>query len=231
MACILHIETATDVCSVALAEAGQVLAWREEQFQHHNDHSRNLTLFVQECLGKAGKTLEELKAVAVSSGPGSYSSLRVGTSVAKGICYALDIPLIGIDTLQALALAAQRAMPIDGALYIPMIDARRMEVYYRIFDDTNSALTEAGNLVLTEDAFSKYFSEGKTLVFTGNGAQKAQQLRSHPKARFADLQTSARHLVELTFLKYQNQQFEDLAYFAPFYLKPPNITTPRKRAF
>ena len=231
MASILHIETATDVCSVAVAEEGQVLSFVEERFRHHNDHSKNLTLFIQDCLQKAGKTLHDLKAVAVSRGPGSYSSLRVGTSVAKGICYALDIPLIAIDTLQSLAFAAQQAMPLAEALYVPMIDARRMEVYCRIFDDANKALTEAESLVLTEGAFSKYLDEGKTLVFTGNGAHKAQPLFNHPNIRFADLQNSARHLVHLAFISYQNQQFEDLAYFAPFYLKPPNITTPRKRAF
>lgn len=208
-----------------------MLAVVEEQFSHHNDHSKNLTLFIQDCLSKAGKTLQQLNAVAISSGPGSYSSLRVGTSVAKGICYAFDIPLIAVDTLQSLAFAAQQAMPITGALYIPMIDARRMEVYCRIFDDTNNALTEAQSLVLTESAFDDQLNAGRTLVFTGNGAPKAKQLLTHPNIRFVNLQTSAKHLVQLAQQKFQNQQFEVLAYFAPFYLKPPNITTPRKRAF
>ena len=230
MASILHIETATDVCSVAVAESGQLLAFKEEQFRHHNDHSKNLTLFIGECMSKAGKTLKDLNAVAVSRGPGSYSSLRVGTSVAKGICYAFDLPLIAVDTLQSLAFASQKAMPTPGALYVPMIDARRMEVYCRVFDENNSALTEAESLVLTEGVFASYFEEGKTMVFSGNGATKAQQVIAHPRAQFAPLPASAKHLVALAFHKFEDQAFENLALFAPFYLKPPNITTPRKRA-
>ena len=231
MANILHIETATDVCSVAIAKDGQLLGFVEERFSHHNGHSKNLTLFIEACLKKTGLKLKQLSAVAVSRGPGSYSSLRVGTSVAKGICYALDLPLLAVDTLQSLAFASQQAMPLAGALYIPMIDARRMEVYCQVFDDHHHALTKAQSLILGPEALAPYFREAQMLVFCGNGAEKARQVFTQPQAHFAHIQHSARNLVQLAFSKFQNKEFEDLAYFAPFYLKPPNITTPRKKAF
>lgn len=229
MAILLHIETATDFCSVAIAEEGQVVACVEAQFRHHNDHSKNLTLFIEQSLKDAGFKLDQIHAVAVSRGPGSYSALRVGTSVAKGICYALEIPLIAIDTLKALALATKAAMHAQGVLYIPMIDARRMEVYYQVFDDQLSELTKPQSLVLNESSFSQLFDAEKNIVFSGNGSSKAVQLFADKKAHFAAIFNSARHLVPLAFEKYQNEQFEDLAYYAPLYLKPPNITTPKKR--
>lgn len=188
-------------------------------------------MFIEKSLQQAGKTVTQLDAIALSSGPGSYSSLRIGASVAKGLCYALDIPLIAIETLRALALAATRVQLVTGGLYVPMIDARRMEVYSATFDEENKACTEATAIVLDDQSFNEFFEDDRQLVFCGNGSQKARQVITHPNAVFTDIKTSAKHLIELAYENYKSEHFEDLAYFTPFYLKPPNITTPRKKAF
>ncbi|RMF31144.1 MAG: tRNA (adenosine(37)-N6)-threonylcarbamoyltransferase complex dimerization subunit type 1 TsaB [Bacteroidetes bacterium] len=228
MALLLHLETSTDVCSVALSRGEEVLAQVEERGR--NAHSRVLTHLVDRCVRAGGVGLKDLRAVSVSRGPGSFTSLRVGAAVAKGLCYALDLPLIGVDTLKALALeAACRHPPHQPTRYVPMIDARRMEVYCQLFDEQNNSLGPAEAKILEEDSFDPWLVQGYRLVFCGNGAPKAQTLLQKPGTLFLDLLPHAVQLVPLAWHAFQQGAYEDLAHFSPFYLKPPNITRPRQK--
>ena len=222
---ILHIETATDVCAVALAEGSQLLQIEEAAgiFQH----AAQLTLLIQSAFTKANRKMNELDAVAVSSGPGSYTSLRVGTATAKGICYALDKPLIAVNTLQALALACLKQEREEG-LYYPMIDARRMEVYTAAFDAANEQLTDAAPLIVEERTFEEPIAKGTPIILCGNGAAKCREVLPKEGIHYSNVICSAAHLLPLALLAYEREDFEDMAYYDPFYLKPPNITTPKK---
>lgn len=227
MAFLLLIETATPSCSVAVSRGEKVLALREHTGMQ--DHARWVTVFIAECLEQVAVPLTAVDAVVVSRGPGSYTSLRIGASVAKGICYALDIPLIAIDTLQALALGAHLAAPNGEALYVPMIDARRMEVYYAVFDAQNNALTEKATTIVTPSAFDHWLEQGVPVIFTGNAADKVASIITHPQACFLSIECSARFLVPLALSAWAENRTEDIATFTPFYLKPPNITKPGKK--
>ncbi len=191
------------------------------------DHASQITLLIEAAAREVGIKLPELDALAVSRGPGSYTGLRIGISTAKGICYALDKPLIAVDTLQALALASQHVEDQE-MLYCPMIDARRMEVYAAIFDQNNIAIQEAQALKIESNTFDDFFIKKQAIVFVGNGAEKCKTVLTSPFAHFRSVVCSAKHLVPIAEQKFQQQTFEDVAYFEPFYLKPPNITTPRK---
>jgi len=225
MPLLLHIETATDVCSVALSEGPELLSLREAEgvFQH----AAQITLLIQQCLEHGGQSMQQLDAVSVSSGPGSYTSLRVGTATAKGICYALDIPLIAVSTLQSLALACLRQEREEG-LYYPMIDARRMEVYTAGFDAANENILAPQALIVEETTFARELERGELVILCGNGAEKCRRLLPQDGILYSPLLCSAAHLVPLAHLAYERSQFEDAAYYEPFYLKPPNITKPRK---
>lgn len=225
MALMLHIETATEVCSVCLSRAGEVLAFRESA--PTQDHAARITLMIADCLQEAGLEMAALDAVSVSDGPGSYTSLRIGLATAKGICYALDKPLLAINTLQAIALASQLEIP-GADVYVSMIDARRMEVYSQVFDANNLPLQEAEAFELHPALFDQWINQGKTLVCAGNGSEKAKTILSLPGVSFSDVRCSSRHLIPLAEMAFANGHFADMAYHAPFYLKPPNITTPRK---
>lgn len=225
MALLLHIETATDICSICISQNEEILALQE--ITQFSDHASRITLLLETCLQQAKISLKDLDAVAVSQGPGSYTALRIGISTAKGVCYALDKPLIAVDTLQALALATFQLEQKD-ALYCPMIDARRMEVYGAIFDKNNQLFQEAAALKIEADTFESYFRNGQHLVFSGDGAEKCKPILNSEFAHFNPLVCSAKHLIPLALQAFHRQQFADLAYFEPFYLKPPNITTPRK---
>lgn len=203
----------------------QVLSLQESAGAY--DHASQITILIETAAREAGIKLPELDALAVSQGPGSYTGLRIGTSTAKGICYALDKPLIAVDTLQALALASQQAEDQD-MLYCPMIDARRMEVYAAVFDQNNFAIRETQAIKVELDTFDDFFAKGQTVAFAGNGAEKCKAVLTSPLAHFRSVVCSAKHLVPIAVQKFQQQAFEDVAYFEPFYLKPPNITTPRK---
>ncbi|HKK79722.1 MAG TPA: tRNA (adenosine(37)-N6)-threonylcarbamoyltransferase complex dimerization subunit type 1 TsaB [Phaeodactylibacter sp.] len=222
---ILHIETATDVCAVALAEGGRLLQLEEAagSFQH----AAQLTLLIQSAFAKANREMSELDAVAVSSGPGSYTSLRIGTATAKGICYALNKPLIAVNTLQSLALACLKQEREEG-LYYPMIDARRMEVYTAAFDATNEQLTEARPLIVEAHTFDEQIAKGTPVILCGNGAVKCQKVLPKEGIHYSTVVCSAAHLLPLALQAYEREKFEDVAYYDPFYLKPPNITTPKK---
>ena len=223
MALILSIESATDHCSVCVSKKEEVLAYMaaEEKFQH----GQQLTLFIQSVLESAQLSLKELDAIAISGGPGSYTALRIGTATAKGICFALDKPLIAIPTLQALASQAANLMP-RATHFCPMIDARRMEVYTATYDVQANEIEAAKALIVEADAFDHLEGE---IVFSGNGAEKCKTILQKPNFHFLPFGCDAKYLVPLVYKAFQQANFEDLAYYAPFYLKPPNITTPKKR--
>lgn len=229
MALILNIETATEVCSVGISKDKSLLSLKESQEPYI--HAKSIITMINQCAEDANIQLKDLDAVAVSSGPGSYTALRVGTSTAKGICYALDKPLITIDTLQAIAHATYEKEKDGEALYCPMIDARRMEVYSILYNAENKAVTKLEPRVVNELSYKDYFASNKKLIFSGNGAEKCKTVITSELAHFSPIVCSAAHLVPLSQKSYLEQNFSDLAYFTPNYLKSPNITTPKPRAF
>ena len=213
MAKLLCIETATTNCSVALSENESVIALREDNSKSYS-HAERLHKFIEEVL-KAGQTImEEVDAIAVSKGPGSYTGLRIGVSAAKGLCYAADIPLISVPTLQSLAMGIQG----DFDFIIPMLDARRMEVYSAIFTDKGTQIRETKAEILQTDSFESYLGKGK-IAFVGNGAEKFQEICHHTSAEFVTALPSAKELPALAYDKWKQNDFEDVAYFEPYYLK------------
>lgn len=227
MALLLCIETATEVCSVGLSLDGALLSRHNSTAPYA--HAANITLLIDACLKSAGKGIAALDGVAVSSGPGSYTALRVGTAAAKGICFAQNIPLLSVSTLQSLALASRRAEDGPETRYCPMIDARRMEVYTALFDDRGRELQPPHALVLGEEQLQALLEAGNRVVLSGNGAHKAQGLLPASQAAFRPVVCDAAHLAPLAEEAFGRQAFEDIAYYAPRYLKPPNITKPKKR--
>ena len=219
---ILCIETATISCSVALSDGGKVVSSKESRVK--NSHSSIITVFIEEVLKAAKTEYSALKAVAVSKGPGSYTGLRIGVSTAKGICYALNIPLISVPTLEAMSSGLINKLKTDSmadadSLICPMLDARRMEVYYSIFDRNNKEISETKAEIITETSFSE-FLEHQKMIFFGDGAEKCKSVLKHDNAIFLDnIFPSANDMADIAFKKYQNQEFEDTAYFEPFYLK------------
>lgn len=224
---LLHIETATDICSVGISRGKEVLSLHQaaESFSH----TAQLTLLINACMQESGYSLQQLDAIAISQGPGSYTSLRVGASAAKAICYALDKPLLAIDTLSSLALASKKEKFVPNALYCPMIDNRRMEVLTSLFDENLNRLTDIESKIITKDSFAPYFDTGQHILFSGNGAEKCKTLLSSKYAIFTSVVCSAAHLVPLALQAIEKKQFADVAYFEPLYIKPPNITTARQR--
>jgi tRNA threonylcarbamoyladenosine biosynthesis protein TsaB len=220
LAKILLIETATQVCSVALAVDGAVRQWKESR--EKNSHSATVTVFIDEVMKSADISFRELDAVAVSMGPGSYTGLRIGASTAKGICYAVDKPLIGIKTLQAMAAGVKKGFPTRGfpTLFCPMIDARRMEVYNALYYPDLSVYRETRADIIDEKSFALEL-EHYEVWFFGDGAAKCKPLLGNlPNARFMDdFQVSSTHMAHLAEEKFQKHQLEDVAYFEPFYLK------------
>ncbi|MBK6988020.1 MAG: tRNA (adenosine(37)-N6)-threonylcarbamoyltransferase complex dimerization subunit type 1 TsaB [Bacteroidetes bacterium] len=215
MPLILSLETATTNCSVALASDGKVVASRSINSGY--SHSEKINVFIEEVIAQAGVTLKDLQAVAVSSGPGSYTGLRIGISTAKGLCYALDIPLIAINTLDAMA---QGFNARKDELIVPMIDARRMEVYSAVYDSEKKRVSEIEAIVVDNQYYSNFRSE-KKLVLAGDGADKCQVLFQNESS--IKIQTSfvpqAEFMAELAEQKFQNSDFENVALFEPFYLK------------
>jgi tRNA threonylcarbamoyladenosine biosynthesis protein TsaB len=219
MANILLIETATQVCSVGVCTHDGLVAIKESHDQ--KSHAEWITTFIQEVLTEASLPIEKLDAVAVSKGPGSYTGLRIGVSTAKGFCYALDKPLIAIDTLEALAFGMKNQLKQMEAntLFCPMIDARRMEVYAALFDRDLVPVQQTHALPVNEDSFQHLWSE-HTIYFAGDGAPKCKSLfQKQPKARFIELECSVRQMVSLALKAFDQKDFENLAYFEPFYLK------------
>ena len=223
---LLHIESATDICSVALSRGKELLSIRESKGSR--SHASQITLFIEEALDLAGLKISDVSALVLSEGPGSYTSLRVGMSVAKGICFGLDVPLIAVNTLHSLACAARDKHP-GFDLICPMIDARRMEVYASLYDDQMHLLHENRPVILEADSFDTYFNSGRSILFCGNGAHKSRDLYGDRNCLFSSVECSAKNLVEPGFDSFVKEAFEDFAYFAPNYIKSPNITMAKKR--
>ncbi len=227
---ILLIETATTSCSLALAEDGLILSKKE--LNEHNIHASHVTLFIDELMHLTGKTYSNLTAVAVSQGPGSYTGLRIGVSTAKGLCFALDIPLIAVNTLQAMAagLLEKTSLRNEKTLLCPMIDARRMEVYTALFDRDLATIENIQAKILDETSFDKYL-KNHTILFFGDGAEKCKPLYSHrPNTTFIEFENSASYLGVLAEQKLKSGDIEDVAYFEPYYLKDfiptkPNVSS------
>jgi tRNA threonylcarbamoyladenosine biosynthesis protein TsaB len=221
MSLILQIETATTVCSVALSENESVLAYK--QVQQRNVHAEVITVFIDEILKAAGKQYNELDAVAVSCGPGSYTGLRIGISVAKGLCFALDIPLIAIETPEAMTdgIIAQNAFAAGNNLLLcPMIDARRMEVFTAVFNIKGERIRPTSAEIIDENSFADLLKTHK-VIFFGDGAVKCNDVfGANPNVQIIpEFLNSARYLTKRAAEKYGTKSFEDVAYFEPYYLK------------
>ncbi|MGB0882454.1 MAG: tRNA (adenosine(37)-N6)-threonylcarbamoyltransferase complex dimerization subunit type 1 TsaB [Vicingaceae bacterium] len=231
MSIILGIETSTKICSVAISKSDKLLAVKEEGGDY--SHSEKLTVFIQTVLSEANLKLKDIDAIAVSKGPGSYTGLRIGVSVAKGLCYALNKPLITVDTLQAMAYGACSKFISEGikraVIYCPMIDARRMEVYTSLFDENNNEVEPISAKIIDENSFSDYLKENK-IVFFGDGSSKCEAvLGNNENAIFiSEGLPSAQHINSIALEKLQKKEFEDVAYFEPYYLKDFIATTPKK---
>jgi tRNA threonylcarbamoyladenosine biosynthesis protein TsaB len=221
---ILQIETATTVCSVALATDGQVVAVKE--LDERNIHAEVITLYIEELITKVGLTYNDIDAVAVSSGPGSYTGLRIGVSTAKGLSFALDKPLIAVETLAAMAQGMLDTGNVDAdTLLCPMIDARRMEVYAALFDTEGNIVKPTAAEIVDEHSFNNYLQEKKILFF-GDGAEKCREfLGENENAIFAaGFTNSATHLTKQAAERCADGVFEDVAYFEPYYLKDFLVT-------
>lgn len=234
MALILNIETSTEVCSVAIALNGQLL-FKKESTEGLN-HSKVLTVFIDELFKENNLKPESLDAVAVSKGPGSYTGLRIGVSVAKGLCYGLNIPLISVNSLEILGVfaaqnLAEYKLPDDGipVLFCPMIDARRMEVYTSLYNIQGEELRPVSAEIIDEQFLSELLENHKILFF-GNGAEKCKTTIKHKNAfPQGPMITSAQFMQHLSEKKFNNKEFENIAYFEPFYLKNFVATIPKDK--
>ncbi len=217
MALLLCIESSAEVCSVALARDGKVLDCEESS--HERDHAKLLAPFIDKIFTQTNTRPQELDAVVVSQGPGSYTSLRIGVSTAKGLCYGTGKPLIAVGSLQSLAALALHQHDVQPSdLLCPLLDARRMEVYTAFYNTKSELQTEVTAEIITEDSFSDVLKKQRVLFF-GSGAEKCREILSGDNAVFLEVHASARGMVELAERKFTQKQFEDVAYFEPFYLK------------
>jgi tRNA threonylcarbamoyladenosine biosynthesis protein TsaB len=236
MALILNIETSTEVCSVSLAGNGQLL-FKKESIDGMN-HSRLLTVFIEQLFAENNMLINTIEAVAVSKGPGSYTGLRIGVSVAKGLCYGLNIPLISINSLEILGNYASRNLAKydlsdDGktVLFCPMIDARRMEVYTALYNSAGEEIRPVFAEIIDENFLSDIFENHK-IFFLGNGAEKCKNQIKHKNALFeGPVTTSAEFMHVIAEEKFSKKEFEDVAYFEPFYLKNFVATIPKNKNF
>jgi tRNA threonylcarbamoyladenosine biosynthesis protein TsaB len=210
---ILNIDTAVVTASLCLAKDDAVMKLKINPSQ--KDHASWLHVAIKEMMEEAGISLQELDAIAVSSGPGSYTGLRVSMATAKGLCYALQKPLITVGTLKMMAVAEREA---STDLLCPMIDARRMEVFTAVYDHFLSEILSPVNIILDNESF-KGLLEKHSILFFGNGSEKFRSLISHPNASFKNLEATAEHMTGLSFSQFKNKEFADLAYTAPYYGK------------
>ncbi|RZK23712.1 MAG: tRNA (adenosine(37)-N6)-threonylcarbamoyltransferase complex dimerization subunit type 1 TsaB [Hymenobacter sp.] len=229
MTLLLSLETSSPICSIALhqVEGGRLLGQAELRLE--KSHSTHLTVLIEQLVANTGHTVRDLAAVAVSDGPGSYTGLRIGAAAAKGLCFALDVPLVAVGTLPALAHQVAARIPhADRYLYAPMLDARRQEVYTALYRAGGHELSAPAPLILTPEALAEQLAHHSVLFF-GSGAAKFQPLVSdNPNAAFlTDVQPSAVSIGELALGAYQRQEFQDVAYYEPFYLKEVYTTTPK----
>ncbi|HEX2616164.1 MAG TPA: tRNA (adenosine(37)-N6)-threonylcarbamoyltransferase complex dimerization subunit type 1 TsaB [Flavobacteriales bacterium] len=232
MPLLLAFDTATRHCAVVLSEGDRPLAWREDASEQFS-HAERLNVFIQEVMNEAGRSLNDLDAVAAGIGPGSYTGLRIGLSAAKGLCFALDKPLIGMSTLDVLCheLATKGTALRDDDRLLPMIDARRMEVFTRTYDRQGKALNDAAPLILDEAWCVALPADHRAVVF-GDGADKAATLwadRAHV-LHVPGIRPAVHGLASCATAYFKEQRFSDLAYLVPDYGKAPNVTQPKKKA-
>ena len=226
MACILNIETSTDVCSVAVSQDGAII-WSDEDRTGPN-HAVKLGTFVDEALSFSDNHAIPLDAVAVSCGPGSYTGLRIGVSMAKGICYGRNVPLIAVHTLPLMTVPVLLYHEIEeDALLCPMLDARRMEVYASLYDRSLKEIRPIHADIVDQDTYKEYLD--RPVYFFGNGAAKCMETINHPNAHLIpDIVPLAKSMLPLAEKRFLNEQFEDVAYFTPFYLKDFVAKAPKK---
>lgn len=228
---IICLETATNLCSVALCNSAGIVSLKESS--ELKSHASMLTVFINEILKEKGLRTRDLDAVAVSKGPGSYTGLRIGVSVAKGIAYASSIPLIGIETTRSMFYGISDKMEknsgnIDNILFCPMLDARRMEVYYAIYDSKGNIIKEISAEIMTDNSFSD-IHESKKIIFFGDGALKCKEVIKRKNIHFEeDFRISASHMHTPVMMSLADHHFEDVAYFEPLYLKDFITSKPRK---
>ena len=230
---ILHIETATEVCSVSIAEDGKIISSRET-FRGRS-HASVLSVFIRELLKETGLLPDNLDAIAVSMGPGSYTGLRIGVSTAKGLCYGSDLPLIAIPTLTSMCygilekLKEIEVSAEEKLLLVPMIDARRMEVYTAFYNKDLTEFRKTCAIVVEPDTFNDLLRQ-YVLIFFGDGSKKLTDTIIHPHANFiTDFQASSDHMAKLAYACYLKNDFVDVAYFEPYYLKEFITTAPKKK--
>jgi tRNA threonylcarbamoyladenosine biosynthesis protein TsaB len=227
MALILAIDTATEVCSVALGRDGECLL--ELNNPEGNSHASQLHLMIEKLLKETGYKLNQIDAFSISKGPGSYTGLRVGVSAVKGFAYTFNKPVIGISSLKSLTNKFLKTSEIENGLLIPMIDARRMEVYTAVFSMNLTEIEPIQAKIIDNDSFLEIFDENK-IYFFGNGSEKCKILINHPNARFAqNITCGAFGLISIAEDLYQKKQFENTAYFEPYYLKEFVGTTPKNK--
>lgn len=225
MSYILNFDTATKNCSVSISKSGKLIALEEVNSEGYS-HGEKLHVFIENVLKQANISFSDLVAVCVGKGPGSYTGLRIGVSAAKGICFALDIPLISLETLEILA----NSVTVEDGVIVPMLDARRLEVFSAIFDKDGNKIRKTEAQIIDENSFQDYLSEG-IVHFVGDGAEKCKDLIEHDNALFIDNHfPSAGNMVLLSYKKFEEKQFEDVAYFEPYYLKDFVGVKPKKRA-
>ncbi len=221
---ILNIETSTKNCSVSISKNKTTIALKELCAANFS-HAEKLHQFIHEVLTQSNLTFKDLDAIAIGKGPGSYTGLRIGVSAVKGLCFALDIPLIAINTLTILA----NAISVKDAYIIPLLDARRLEVYTAVFNDKSEEITQTNNHILNEQSFINYLTD-KKVYFLGDGASKTKDIITNSNAVFLkNHHPSAKEMGKLAYQKFINNDFEDVAYFEPFYLKDFHVTVSKKK--
>ena len=224
---ILHIETSTTVCSVALSENGQCIFSKLNN--EGMNHAALLSVFIAEALETIKPLNKKLDAVAVSSGPGSYTGLRIGISTAKGLCYGYGIPLISVSTLEVLTAQALKSVPNEKALFCPMIDARRMEVYAAFYNSKGEMKREISADIIDSESYAEILA-AQPVYFFGNGADKLKTTLTHPNAHFIDdIVPLAENMIPLAEKAFAENNFVDVAYFEPFYLKEFQTTVPKNK--
>ncbi len=215
MAKVLNLETATTNCSVSISENGKTLFLKENNALNYS-HSEQLHVFIDEILSEASLTFQDLDAVAVSKGPGSYTGLRIGVSATKGLCFSLDLPLIAVPTLESMARQIEMA---EDEVVIPVLDARRMEVYSAVFNHLYQEIRETRAEIIDADSFQEYLGSTKVHI-VGNGAAKCAEVLKHANFNFnSALMPSAKEMGAIAHQKFEQSLFEDVAYFEPYYLK------------
>lgn len=215
MAVLLNLETATTNCSVSLSRNGEVLVLKEHNSANYS-HAEQLHVFIQEAVEEASLRFSDIDAISVSKGPGSYTGLRIGVSAAKGLCFSLDVPLISIATLESMAFQAKE---MDVDYIIPLLDARRMEVYSAVFDKNLKQVGDTRAEIVSESSFEAFWQKGKVLLM-GSGAEKCKEVLCHDHISFDEgVVPSASQMAHLAYEKYKSSEFEDVAYFEPYYLK------------